>query len=87
VRARAWERCADTAIDPILINLSYWTWAGRDDRRPESWVAAAQRDLEVVYAVLERDDGSGDFVCGELSIADIALFPHLTSTRALGVGR
>src|ERR1043165_2361663 len=27
VHARAWERCADTLIDPILINMSYWLWA------------------------------------------------------------
>jgi glutathione S-transferase len=86
VRARAWERCADTAIDPILINLSYWMWAERDDLRPDTWVAAARHDLELVYAALERDLDGNDFVCGALSIADIALFPHLVSTRALGLG-
>src|ERR1700733_8787777 len=35
VRARAWERCADTVVDPILIDISYWTWAERDDAMPE----------------------------------------------------
>jgi glutathione S-transferase len=85
-KARAWERCADTSLDPILINLSYWAWAERADARPEAWVEAARRDLEVAYAVLERDLECGPFLCGELSIADIALFPHVTSTRALGVG-
>jgi glutathione S-transferase len=86
VRSRAWERCADHTIDPILINLSYWIWAERDDVRPEAWVEAARRDLNVVYAALERDLEGGGFVCGELSIADLALFPHLVSTRSLGVG-
>jgi glutathione S-transferase len=87
VRARAWERCADTAIDPILIDLSYWTWAKRDDTRPDAWVEAGRRDLEVVYARIERDLGDRAFLCGDaLSIADIALFPHLVSTRGLGVG-
>jgi glutathione S-transferase len=85
-RARAWERCADTTIDPILINLSYWAWAERDDTQPDTWVEAARRDLDVVYAAVERDLERGPFLCGELSIADIALFPHLTATRSFGVG-
>jgi glutathione S-transferase len=86
VRARAWERCADSTIDPILIDLSYWTWAERTDERPQEWVVAAQADLAIVYNALERDLDGHDFVCGDLSIADIALFPHLVSTKALGVG-
>lgn len=86
VRARAWERCADTAIDPVLINLSYWTWAERPDAMPEAWRDAARADLDAVYEALERDLAAGPFVCGELSIADVALFPHLTATRAFGVG-
>jgi len=86
VRARAWERCADSVIDPILINISYWTWAERPDAMPEAWLAAARADLEVVYAALERDLEGKPFVCGTLSIADIALFPHLTATRTFGLG-
>lgn len=86
VHARAWERCADTIIDPILINLSYWSWAERDDELPAPWLDAARRDLETVYAALERDLATRDFLCGELSIAELALFPHLNSTRSLGVG-
>jgi glutathione S-transferase len=86
VRARAWERCADTVIDPILINLSYWTWAERPDAMPEAWVTAARTDMDVVYAALERDLEGKSFVCGTPSIADIALFPHLTAARSFGVG-
>ncbi len=87
VHARAWERCADTAIDPVLINLSYWTWAERDDRMPDGMLAAAQRDLDAVYAALERDLEGRAFVSGDaISIADVALFPHLTATKAFGVG-
>jgi glutathione S-transferase len=85
-RARAWERCADTTIDPILNNVSYWSWAERTDQRPEAWMDAARRDLEVVYAALERDLEGRHFVCGSLSIAELALFPHLTATRFQGVG-
>ena len=86
VRARAWERCADSVIDPILIDISYWTWAERDDRMPDGMREAAQRDLDQVYAALERELDGRPFVCGELSIADLALFPHMVSVRPLGVG-
>ena len=27
VHARAWERVADTFVDPILVDISYWKWA------------------------------------------------------------
>jgi glutathione S-transferase len=85
VRARAWERCSDTLVDPILVNLSYWIWAERADTRPDAWVEAGRRDLDRVYAALERDLEGHEFLCGDLSIADIALFPHLTGTKLLGV--
>jgi glutathione S-transferase len=85
VKARAWERAADTAIDPVLINLSYWLWAERSDARPEAWLSAGKRDLGRVYDTLERELDGRDFVCGALSIADISLFPHLVSTKMLGV--
>lgn len=86
VKARAWERCADSTIDPILIDISYWTWAERPDVMPEGLLTAAQCDLDLVYAALELELDGRDFVCGTLSIADLALFPHLVSVRPLGVG-
>lgn len=86
VKARAWERAADTLLDAILINISYWSWANRKDAMPDGLLDAARRELALVYAALERDLGPQDFVCGDLSIADIALFPHLGATKALKVG-
>lgn len=87
VHARAWERCADTLIDPILINVSYWLWAIREDRMPEGLLEAARHDLEAVYAGIERDlEGSAHISGDALSIADVALFPHLTATRSFGLG-
>jgi glutathione S-transferase len=85
VRARAWERCADTTIDPILADISYWSWAERPDRMPAGMTEGAQADLDRIYEALERDLEGRAFVCGELSIADLALFPHLSAVRALGV--
>jgi glutathione S-transferase len=85
VRARAWERCADTVIDPILADISYWSWAERPDQMPAGMKEAAQTDLDRIYDALERDLEGQEFVCGALSIADLALFPHLSAVRALGV--
>lgn len=87
VHARAWERCCDTVIDAILIDISYWTWAERDDTMPAGLRDKAQTDLNRIYAALERDLASGPWLCGgEFSIADLALFPHLVSAKPLGVG-
>ncbi len=73
--ARAWERCADTVIDPILVDISYWWWADRSDEMPAGMKTAAQSDLDKIYDVLAGELATGDFVCGDFSIADIALFP------------
>jgi glutathione S-transferase len=84
-RARAWERCSDTVVDPILIDISYWVWAERPDTMPEGLLDAARADLAEVYAALEAELSERDYICGELSIADIALFPQLTGAKMLGV--
>ena len=43
------------------------------------------QDLAPLYADLERALARRDFLCGDLSIADLALFPHLTAVRFLDV--
>ncbi|MBT8468094.1 MAG: glutathione S-transferase family protein [Deltaproteobacteria bacterium] len=85
VKARAWERCADTTIDPILVDISYWLWAIRPDQLPEGLLDAARADLASIYEALNAELRDRDWVCGELSIADIALFPHLSGARTLQV--
>jgi len=85
VHARAWERAADTFIDAILINISYWLWAERKDSMPEGLLAAARADLGQVYTRLDQQLAGKDFVSGELSIADIALFPHMVAASAMKV--
>jgi glutathione S-transferase len=84
-RARAWERCSDTVVDPILIDVSYWVWADRPDTMPDGLLDAARADLAEVYAALESELRDRDFVCGKLSIADLALFPQLTGAKMLDV--
>jgi glutathione S-transferase len=85
VHARAWERTADAFIDPVLVDISYWKWADRPDRMPDGLLEAARGDLRLVYEVLDSELAEREFVSGPLSIADIALFPHLSSTKAMEV--
>ena len=85
VKARAWERCADSTIDPILVDISYWVWANRTDQMPDGLLEAARADLAPIYDALNAELDGQDWVCGGLSIADIALFPHLSGTRMLRV--
>ncbi|MBX9588089.1 MAG: glutathione S-transferase family protein [Hyphomonadaceae bacterium] len=85
VHARAWERTADTLIDAVFVNLSYWKLLDRHDAMPAGLMEKARADMGLVYAALERDLAGREFVCGALSIADIALFPHIASGRFMGV--
>lgn len=85
VHARAWERAADTFVDAILINISYWLWADRKDTMPGGLLDSARADLQLVYDRLNSELARRDFVSGPLSIADIALFPHLASAKAMNV--
>jgi glutathione S-transferase len=85
VHARAWERAADAFIDPILVDISYWKWADRPDTMPAGLLEAARADLALVYDALEAALARREYISGPVSIADIALFPHIASTRALKV--
>jgi glutathione S-transferase len=85
--ARRWQRLADTVLDAIIHDVSLWTWPThqRSDLPPAGLVEAGQRDLEIVLAELDGALGAKDFVCGAPSIADLALFPHLSSLQVLGI--
>jgi glutathione S-transferase len=39
--------------------------------------------LRAVYTALEHELADSDFISGTLSVADIALFPHLASAKAM----
>jgi glutathione S-transferase len=85
--ARRWQRLADTVLDAIIHDISLWTWPThhRADAPPTGLLEAGQRDLETVLAALDEALGANDFVCGTPSVADLALFPHLSSVKALGL--
>ncbi len=86
-RIRHWERIADTVLDPIVVDVSLWSWAHRKDKPPAGMREAAVRDLDTVYALLEAEllDGR-EYLARAFSLADIALFPHLHAARAMKLG-
>lgn len=87
-RCRNWERISDTLVDAIVVDAALWTWAERGDSPPAGMFDKARRDLDGIYAALERGfRPHGDYLCGDaLTIADLALFPHLHGARALDLG-
>jgi glutathione S-transferase len=83
--ALAWERRADTLLDAITHDVSNGGFGFPAGSMPEGLREAAREDLAEVYDDLERALAGKDFVCGALSIADLALFPHLTALRFLAI--
>jgi glutathione S-transferase len=86
-RARRWQSIADSVLDAIVHDISIWIWPThrRPDEPPEGLLEAGRQDLRRVVAELEDALDESGFVCGELSIADLALFPHLSSLKPLGI--
>lgn len=84
VIARDWERCSDTVIDAITVDLSLWLWSDRKDKPPPGLQEAGRRDLAEHYARMEAQLGDQDYFVGDLSIADIALYPHLKMVKLIG---
>lgn len=86
-RARAlhWERLADTLLDAITHDVSNGGFGFHPGEEPPGLRDAAREDLAPVYTDLERVLADREFLCGALSIADLALFPHLTAVRFLDV--
>jgi len=85
VLARKWERLSDTLLDAITVDLLIWSWADIGPR-PKGLMEAAKTDLEKIYQELDLVLAGKTYICGDnLSIADIALFPHLGSVKLLGI--
>lgn len=86
-KARHWHRVADRTLDAIIHDVSLWTWPThhRTDQPPSGLLEAGRQDLEAVMRVLERAIEPQGFICGTVSIADFAVFPHVTSLRFIGV--
>ncbi len=85
VQARAWERTADTLVDAIAHDVAVGGPAFPEGAPPAGVNEAAREDLEVVYGDLERALDGREYLCGDLSIADLAMFPHMTAVRFLNL--
>jgi glutathione S-transferase len=83
--ALAWERIADTLFDAITHDASNGGFGFPEGTRPPGLLEAAREDLAPIYADLERALAGRDYLCGTLSIAELALFPHLTAVRFLDI--
>lgn len=86
-KARHWQRVADRLLDAILHDVSLWAWPThrRPDAPPPGLVETGHRDLRALLQQLDGALDGGDFICGELSIADLSVFPHVPSLRLVGV--
>jgi glutathione S-transferase len=85
VAALRWERLADTLLDAITHDVSNGGFGFPAGTMPVGMLEAAREDLTPVYAEMESVLADRDFLCDELSIADLALFPHLTAVRLLEI--
>lgn len=86
-KARYWQRMADRTLDSIIHDISLWFWPThrRADQPPEGLFVAGVRDLEKVAALFEAALPPSGCLCGAISIADFALFPHMTSMQRFGI--
>jgi glutathione S-transferase len=85
VAALRWERIADTLLDAITHDVSNGGFGFSAGTMPQGMLDAACGDMALIYADLERALADRDFLCGQLSIAELALFPHITATRLLEI--
>lgn len=82
--AKDWELIADTMVDPIVTNLGIFKF-GDLPEKPEGLLKFAQADIAVIYDKLDAVLAGKVFVAGDVSIADYALFPHLTAAQRLDI--
>lgn len=85
VTARALERLADTRLDPIVVDCSYWHWAERDDQPPAGLLETGQRDLDATLATLEAalQQRPKPWPFGAPGIVECSWFPNLIAARPL----
>ncbi len=82
---RLWEREADTLIDAIVTDVGIYKWADIPPG-PTTLIEAARRDLTSVYDRLEHALSASDFIAGGQSVADFAVYVHLSSAQLLQIG-
>ncbi len=83
-KAKEWEIIADTMVDPIVTNCGIFAWAELPPQ-PDGLIEAGRRDMAAIYDQLEHALGEEDYVAGDLSIADIALYPQIHGAQHVGL--
>jgi glutathione S-transferase/RNA polymerase-associated protein len=81
-QCRLLEDLADTQLDAATYAVAV-VEMGRHEANPALHDAAA-RDLVRLYDELERALGQKPFFCGEYSVADISVLPHVMAATFLG---
>lgn len=76
------EDLADTQLDAATYAVAI-VELGRHESHPALHETAG-RDLRRLYDALEQRLGGNDFLCGNFSLADIAIAPHLMAAAFLG---
>ena len=86
VAMRALERLADSRLDPIIVDTSFWRWAEREDSPPAGLMDAAQRDLDTVLGRLEQAlaPRPTPWPFGAPGLAECAWFANLIAVRPMG---
>jgi glutathione S-transferase len=79
---RLLEDLADTQLDAATYAIAIVEY-GRGEAHA-AMREAAGRDLGRIYDELDRRLGARPFFCGEFSVADIALVPHVMAAAFLG---
>jgi len=86
-RCRLAELNADEVLFPVARQLAYRTEAPPADPRRraanEEIGARIEESLRDHFGRLDRELGAGDFFCGALSVADIAMFMTILWTQRL----
>lgn len=87
VVACAFERLGDQRFDPVVVDCSYWHWAERDDQPPPGLLAAAQRDLERIFARVEQmlSDRPKPWPFLAPGVVECAWFANLAAMRTFGL--
>jgi glutathione S-transferase len=81
-KCRQIEDLSDTQLDAAIYAVALVEFGRRQVN--EALHEAAARDLRRLYDDLEQRLGSGPFFCGDFSLADIAVLPHVMAASFFG---
>lgn len=82
--AKEWELIADTMVDPVVTNIAIFLWADLPPM-PDGLLEAGRESMKVIYDKLEQALNGREFVAGEISIGDIALYPQIHGAQHSGL--